>query len=222
MNIVSKITTKIGLVAGAFMIMAAAPAAANSAATAEISVSSQMTEKNVSALGDSNPEFRTLFADWHSLERKPSGVVSIPSRMPVENTRMTSDYGTRNDPFGGNRRNHQGIDLAGPIGTPIYATADGIVSKAEWFGGYGRFIEIEHGGSFQTRYGHMSALNVTENQRVKKGEIIGYMGSTGRSTGSHLHYEVRIDGAAVNPLPYMRTADYVLAAGEIAQGGPAD
>ena len=132
----------------------------------------------------------------------------------------------RSDPFRGNTRRHAGVDLAGPIGTPIHATADGIVSKAEWFGGYGQFIEIEHGGAFQTRYGHMSRLNVTENQRVRKGEIIGYMGSTGRSTGSHLHYEVRINGEAVNPIPYMHSAQYVAArpSGTLAMaaGGPGD
>ncbi len=218
----TKITAKIGMVAGAFMIMAAAPASANSAATAETSVSEQASqEKTDSALGESNPEFRTLFADWQSLERKPASGVSVPSRMPVENIRMTSGYGMRDHPVLRKRAGHKGVDLAGAIGTPIYATADGIVSEAKWFGSYGRYVEIEHGGSFQTRYAHMSRLNVQPNQHVKKGEVIGYMGSTGRSTGSHLHYEVRIDGEAVNPLPYMRAESYAEAAlVEGGQGGP--
>ena len=97
---------------------------------------------------------------------------------------------------------HAGIDLAGPIGTPIYATADGIVGRSEWNnGGYGNLVEINHGQGIQTRYGHLSQRIAQPGQRVRRGELIGLMGSTGRSTGSHLHYEVRIDGRAVNPDP---------------------
>lgn len=224
-----KIASRLGIVCAAAISMAATPAIANSAAETPVTPNQQVNtnSEGATALGESDTEFRTLFADWKSLDRKDSGSVSIPSRMPVEGMRLTSDYGTRSDPFRRGRRQHNGVDLAGPIGTPIYATADGIVSKASWFGGYGNYIAIEHGGSMQTRYGHMSRLNVTEHQRVKKGEIIGYMGSTGRSTGSHLHYEVRINGKAVNPIPFMRASDYVVAMKERrefeeGQGGPAE
>ncbi len=131
--------------------------------------------------------------------------VSIPSRVPVDGVRLTSDYGMRVHPVMGGRRAHKGVDLAAPVGTPIRASADGFISKAEWFSSYGLYVAVEHGGDIQTRYGHMSRLNVAAGQRVRKGEVIGYVGSTGRSTGPHLHYEVRIAGQAVNPMPYMQS-----------------
>ena len=125
---------------------------------------------------------------------------------------------------------HAGIDLAGPFGTPIYATADGTIRRAGWnSGGYGNLIEVDHGRGIETRYGHLSAILVQPGQQVKRGQLIGRMGSTGRSTGSHLHYEVRIDGRAVNPIPFMKSTDYLVAmqknAGShsmdpIALGGP--
>jgi murein DD-endopeptidase MepM/ murein hydrolase activator NlpD len=99
---------------------------------------------------------------------------------------------------------HKGVDLPAPVGTPIHATADGIVSRADWFSSYGLYVSLEHGGNIETRYGHMSRLNVAAGQEVHKGDIIGYVGTTGRSTGPHLHYEVRVAGEAVNPLPYMQ------------------
>lgn len=129
--------------------------------------------------------------------------MSIPSRMPVANFRMTSDFGMRWHPILGGRRPHKGIDLADPTGTPVFATADGIIGRADWFSGYGLYIAIEHGGNLETRYGHLSRLNVAAGQSVHKGDLIGFVGSTGRATGPHLHYEVRVDGVAVNPLPYM-------------------
>ena len=109
----------------------------------------------------------------------------------------------RTHPVLGGRRRHKGVDLAAPKGTPIYATADGIVGHAQWLSSYGLYVEIAHGASLETRYAHMSRLAVAPGERVRKGDIIGYVGSTGRSTGPHLHYEVRIDGIAVNPIPYM-------------------
>ena len=149
--------------------------------------------------------------------------VSIPSRMPVEGVQLTSDYGMRWHPVTGGRRAHKGVDLAGPVGTPIHATADGVISKAEWFSSYGLFVSIEHGGQIQTRYGHMSRLNVAAGTRVRKGDVIGFVGSTGRSTGPHLHYEVRISGQAVNPVPYMQADAYRLAmatGAAVGKGGP--
>ena len=112
----------------------------------------------------------------------------------------------------GGAARHMGIDLAGPTGTPIYATADGVVSESGYNnGGYGNLIKLDHGRGVETRYGHLSAMLVAAGQRVARGQLIARMGSTGRSTGSHLHYEVRIEGKAVNPIPFKKSTDYLLA-----------
>ncbi|MBK7161457.1 MAG: M23 family metallopeptidase [Sphingomonadales bacterium] len=161
-------------------------------------------------MGVSDPEFRALHDSWgqaNGTARKSQ--VAVPSINPVESMRMTSQYGYRTDPFQGRRKNHKGLDIAGPIGTPIYATADGIIGRAQWVSGYGKYVEVEHGNAIQTRYGHLSAMNVYSGQRVRKGDIIGFMGSTGRSTGSHLHYEVRIAGEPVNPTSFLEPATKV-------------
>ena len=126
-------------------------------------------------------------------------LASIPSGMPLAARSLTSGFGMRLDPLLGGRRLHAGIDLAAPLGTPIVATSDGVVSTADWSGGYGLLVGIEHGGGLQTRYGHMSQLAVACGQAVRRGDVIGYVGSTGRSTGPHLHYEVRIHGQAIDP-----------------------
>ena len=123
--------------------------------------------------------------------------------MPVDNARMSSGYGMRNHPVLRKRKNHNGVDLAAPSGTPIYATADGTVERANYFGSYGNYIQIGHGNAIETRYAHLSRIIVADGQEVRKGDLIGYVGSTGRSTGPHLHYEVRIDGKAVDPRPFM-------------------
>ena len=175
-----------------------------------------------------DPKFKALFLGWKRLDPMQPGMIAIPSAKPVPaaQARFTSAFGTRSDPFKATRAMHAGIDLAGPVGTSIYATADGYVGRAGVVGGYGNFIELEHGKSIQTRYGHLSSILVRSGQRVKRGDLIGRMGSTGRSTGSHLHYEVRVDGAAVNPIPFMQSADYVLMAQsrgtgtQVALGGP--
>jgi murein DD-endopeptidase MepM/ murein hydrolase activator NlpD len=111
----------------------------------------------------------------------------------------------------GGRRQHQGIDLAAPTGTPVYATADGVVGRADWYSSYGLYISVNHGAAMETRYAHLSRLAVTAGDFVKKGDVIGYVGSTGRSTGPHLHYEVRVEGVAVNPIPYMVESETQLA-----------
>jgi murein DD-endopeptidase MepM/ murein hydrolase activator NlpD len=170
------------------------------------------TGGNVTPIAQADPKFRSLFLSWKKLDQIQQGVVAVPSAKPIEtNVSFTSSFGIRSDPFRGGAAMHAGIDLAGPIGTPIYATADGVVSRAEWANGYGNLIQVEHGKGIQTRYGHLSQILVAPNTRVKRGELIGKMGSTGRSTGSHLHYEVRIDGHAVNPLPFIQSSDYLLA-----------
>lgn len=174
------------------------------------------------------PNFKQMFMSWKQLE-KPQASVAIPSAQPVKGTALTSGYGVRSDPFRGRAAMHAGIDLAGPVGTPIYATADATVDRAQWANGYGNLIELNHGRGIQTRYGHLTRSIVRAGQRVKRGDLIGYMGSTGRSTGSHLHYEVRIDGKAVNPVPFMEAGEYLLAvqqraaaAVRVAMGGPSN
>ena len=99
---------------------------------------------------------------------------------------------------------HSGVDLSAPEGTPVYATAMGVVTGAGWLGSYGLLVELAHADQIQTRYGHLSRLVVSAGDLVEPGQLIGYVGSTGRSTGPHLHYEVRLRGAAIDPLPYMR------------------
>ena len=157
-------------------------------------------------------QFRTLFQTWKKLDTLQQGTIAIPSVQPVQHLAFTSNFGIRTDPFRGTAAMHAGVDIPGPIGTPIYATADGMVDRAERAGGYGNMVEIDHGKGIATRYGHLSKILVAANQHVKRGDLIALMGSTGRSTGSHLHYEVRIDGHAVNPVPFLTTADYLLAA----------
>ena len=172
-------------------------------------------------------QFQALFQSWKKLDAvnaTASGAISIPSIQPLPNATFTSAFGVRSDPFRGSAAMHAGIDLASPSGTPIYATADGVVDRAEWFGGYGNMVEIDHGKGVSTRYGHMSRIATQDGKRIKRGDLIGYVGSTGRSTGNHLHYEVRIDGRAVNPVPFLQSAHYLMAANEAAQdialGGP--
>lgn len=158
-------------------------------------------------------QFRSLFASWKKLDSLEHSVIAIPAIHPIHEAKLifSSYFGVRSDPFRGTAAMHAGVDLPGPVGTPVYATADGIVDRAGRAGGYGNLVEIDHGKGIQTRYGHLSKILVQPNQRVKRGEEIALMGSTGRSTGSHLHYEVRIDGRAVNPIPFLQTADYLVA-----------
>lgn len=176
----------------------------------------------------SDPNFKALFTSWKQLDQLEQGTIAVPSMKPVKNANFTSGYGVRSDPFRGRAAMHGGIDLAGPVGTEIYATADGVVSRAGWnSGGYGNLVELDHGKGIQTRYGHLSKVLVQPGTRVKRGQLVGLMGSTGRSTGSHLHYEVRIDGKAVNPIPFMQSSEYLVsvqaraaAAARTALGGP--
>lgn len=181
------------------------------------------TATAATAKGQPDPAFRALFQSWKRLEQLQQGIVAIPSQRPVDAVSFTSGFGVRSDPFRGGAAMHAGVDISGPVGTPIYATADGIVGRATWANGYGNLVELEHGKGIQTRYGHLSAMLVQPGQRVARGQLIARMGSTGRSTGSHLHYEVRLDGHAVNPMPFLQSANYLVAMqtrGKTAMGGP--
>ncbi|MEM6622410.1 MAG: DUF5930 domain-containing protein [Pseudomonadota bacterium] len=135
----------------------------------------------------------------------------LPFGMPTTSaTRLTSPFGMRRDPFGRGRRMHNGVDFAGPIGTPIYATGEGVVTFSGRQRGYGIVVKIRHAFGFETVYAHLSKSRVSVGQRVARGDRIADMGNTGRSTGSHLHYEVRIDGTPVNPSKFMKAARDVL------------
>ena len=218
-----RLTLAFSMVAAA-LSMAAAPAHAGDTNTAAAVGAIDTTRIAGTAQDTGDSQFQQMFASWEQPSKPVSAAlrVAVPSRMPLENTRLTSDFGMRTHPVLGGRSNHKGVDLSAPTGTPIYATADGFVSKAEWYSSYGNYVSIEHGAELQTRYAHMSRIAVAPGSRVKKGEIIGYVGSTGRSTGPHLHYEVRIGGEAVNPIPYMVESEaqraYALAMGKGGQG----
>jgi len=133
-----------------------------------------------------------------------------PFATPVKDSfRFTSEFGFRRDPKTGGRRMHKGVDFAAGIGTPLYATADGVVVHAGWSSGYGRLVKIQHEFGIETRYAHMSKMRVKSGQRVSRGQHIGDMGASGRVTGVHLHYEVRVGGEAVNPMIYIKAANDV-------------
>ncbi len=123
----------------------------------------------------------------------------LPSGMPVNARYISSGFGIRSHPVLGSIRSHSGVDLPAAHGTPIRATSDGVVGSAGWRGGYGLAVQLDHGKGISSRYAHMSRLAVSPGQAVQRGDVIGYVGSTGLSTGPHLHYEIRVNGAAVNP-----------------------
>jgi murein DD-endopeptidase MepM/ murein hydrolase activator NlpD len=128
---------------------------------------------------------------------------SAPNLWPVEG-QVTGSFGERIDPFNGEGAFHSGVDIGSSYGHAIVAPADGVVTLTDTMGGYGKTIMIDHGSGISTRYGHLSGFAVTSGQRVQRGEIIGYVGESGRSTGPHLHYEVRINDTPVNPYKYLR------------------
>jgi murein DD-endopeptidase MepM/ murein hydrolase activator NlpD len=230
--ILNRAFTAVAALATAVGAIAAHPAAAKEASAASTAATAQITGaikgEAAGPLGQGDKEFTQLFASWKKLDMvgvstggitTPQAAVAVPSIAPVQGFRLTSAYGVREHPILGGERMHKGLDLAVAAGTPVLAPADGVVEKASWFSSYGNFIEIAHGGNMETRYGHLSGYNVVAGQHVHKGDVIGYVGSTGRSTGPHLHYEVRIGGEAVDPTPYMQMGTLAVAAGATAVGG---
>jgi murein DD-endopeptidase MepM/ murein hydrolase activator NlpD len=144
------------------------------------------------------------------MRRMADAAEGLPFRRPTTNTRTTSGFGVRFDPFNGRPALHQGQDFAAPLGTPIQATAPGVVSFAGVRSGYGNTVEIDHGRGFKTRYAHMSSISVSAGQRVALGQRLGGMGTTGRSTGVHLHYEVWMNGRPQNPARFMNAGDQLV------------
>jgi murein DD-endopeptidase MepM/ murein hydrolase activator NlpD len=135
-------------------------------------------------------------ADWFKAN-------SAPNLWPVEG-QVTGSFGERIDPFNGEGAFHSGVDIGSSFGSPIVAPADGVVTFSDLLGGYGKAIMIDHGNGISTRYGHLSGYAVTAGQTVHRGDVIGFVGESGRSTGPHLHYEVRINDTPVNPYKYLR------------------
>ncbi len=136
--------------------------------------------------------------------------MSPPSVWPV-NGRLMSYFGKRTDPFSGEGAIHTGVDISVPTGTPVKSTADGVVTFAGTFSGYGRIVMIDHGGGCTTYYAHLSSPLVIAGQPVRRGDVIAYSGATGRATSPHLHYEVRMNGVAVNPYPYLARSSATVA-----------
>ena len=154
--------------------------------------------------GDTMSFFRFENSDgivgWY--DREGQSAVRTLMRTPIAGARMSSKYGMRRHPVTGYNAMHRGVDFAAPKGTPIIAAGSGVVQKSGWFGNYGRYVRIRHTGRYATAYAHMTRIadGVTAGARVRQGQIIGYVGSTGRSTGPHLHYEVLVNNKQVNPL----------------------
>ncbi len=157
-----------------------------------------------------DPRFTRLAISLERMDSLERALQGIPSSMPAAVMLMSSGFGYRHDPFTGAGAMHAGLDFKGPVGTPIMAAADGVVSYAGRHSGYGNCVEITHANGLVTRYAHLSAFTVTLGQNVKRGVQIARMGSTGRSTGSHLHFEVRLDGQAINPLKFLEANPNVL------------
>ena len=142
----------------------------------------------------------------NGVERRQALAAATPSIWPVSGW-LTSRYGNRRDPFTGGADFHPGLDISADYGQPVHATADGTIALAERSGSYGNLVEIDHGYGIVTRYGHLSRFRATAGQQVHRGDVIGYVGSTGRSTSAHLHYEILLNGKLTNPLKLLATAN---------------
>ncbi|WP_246087266.1 M23 family metallopeptidase [Sphingorhabdus contaminans] len=157
-----------------------------------------------------DPRFTRLAMSLGRMDAMERALAAIPTSMPAAVMMMSSGFGYRSDPFTGAGAMHNGLDFKGPIGTPILAAADGRITFAGSQGGYGNTIEITHANGLVTRYAHLSGFNVRHGQKVARGAQIARMGSTGRSTGSHLHFEVRLNGQAINPRKFLEANPDVL------------
>lgn len=157
-----------------------------------------------------DPRFRRLGLSLARMDALQRGLQGIPQVLPAAGNHITSGFGYRSDPFAGSPAFHAGLDFKGPTGAPIYAAAKGRVAFVGQCPGYGKCVEIDHGNGLRTRYAHMSAFRARVGQTVAAGQPIGAVGSTGRSTGPHLHFEVRLHGQAVNPRPFLEVAPNVL------------
>lgn len=160
--------------------------------------------------GSLDPRFRRMGMSLARMSMLQRGLAGIPQVLPASLDYISSGFGYRADPFNGEGAFHAGLDFKGPYGAPIYAAAKGTISFVGQKQGYGNCIEIDHGNGLMTRYAHMSGFRAHIGQAVDAGDIVGAIGSTGRSTGPHLHFEVRINDRAVNPRPFLEAAPHVL------------
>ncbi|HCX69134.1 M23 family metallopeptidase [Parvibaculum sp.] len=165
--------------------------------------------------GDDESAFaKQLFRISQNLKKMADledSIAKMPLASPLVNYRKTSSYGSRRDPFNGRMAFHSGEDMAASYGTTVYAPATGVVTYAGWKGGYGRIVEIDHGNGFRTRYGHLGKISVKTGQEIAFREVLGKVGSSGRSSGPHLHYEVWFDGIVRNPSKFIEAGNYVFA-----------
>lgn len=160
--------------------------------------------------GTLDPRFERLALSLSRMSSLERGLLEIPQVMPADIKSISSGFGYRRDPFNGHAAMHSGLDFRAPYGAPIHAAADGTVSFVGQRSGYGNVVEVSHGNGMITRYAHMSRFGARTGQDVSAGDVIGAIGNSGRSTGPHLHFEVRINGRAVNPRPFLETAPDVL------------
>ena len=160
--------------------------------------------------GSIDPRFERLGLSVARMEALENTLDTIPQFVPADRYSISSFFGVRRDPFTGRAAMHPGLDIRGAYGAPIYAAAAGTVTYSGPMSGYGNAVEITHGNGLVTRYGHMSATHAKVGEQVTAGTVIGAIGSTGRSTGPHLHFEVRLNGTAINPRPFLESAPYVL------------
>ncbi len=160
--------------------------------------------------GSLDPRFERLGISLARMDALERGLAGIPQFLPARLEFISSGFGYRSDPFTGGAAFHSGLDFKGPIGAPIYAAARGTVSFAGVRQGYGNCIEISHGNGLLTRYAHMSAFRARVGEQVGTGNVIGAIGNSGRSTGPHLHFEVRINDRPLNPRPFLESASHVL------------
>ncbi|MDP3488355.1 MAG: peptidoglycan DD-metalloendopeptidase family protein [Bacillota bacterium] len=164
------------------------------------------TQQSIDQIKESIPETEDSLKDLEKkVQVQRAKDVATPSLWPTSGT-ITSGFGYRRTPFGSSREFHSGLDIGASRGTQVYSAASGVVRMAGYNGGYGNVIFVDHGYGFSTVYAHLSKLNVKIGQQVTKGQLIGLVGSTGASTGPHLHYEVRVNGIAVNPTKYLSTS----------------
>lgn len=180
---------------------AAGGASASSSAMADIAAAAMTTPENTfGALRDllRGLENRLLYVR-RDVERQEALANATPSIWPAHGW-LTGTFGGRSDPFSGEPAFHQGLDISTDKGQPVYATADGRIESAAYTGEYGNFVVVQHGFGLTTRYGHLSAFAVKPGQTVRRGAVLGYVGATGRATGSHLHYEILANGQLINPL----------------------
>lgn len=154
---------------------------------------------NVEADAVGATQFNQLFRQWKAKDKRPVRASTGTPGVPI-----TSTMGMRYHPILGGRRFHAGVDLAAPAGTPIHTTADGEVERAGAAGGYGLLVILHHPSGYETRYAHMARIAVARGQKLRRGDLIGYVGSTGLSTGPHLHYEVRRWGEPLSPIAFLR------------------